>query len=198
MIETSGGRSVPENLRWFFADAILEVSKETGVPIAEIQSRAQSKPIREARQILWGVLRYAPLCRPGYCAIGTKKIGKLTGRDHTTVLAGLDRLAALASSHKVFSEDADRIALRLKQRGWRCDKVSAALALHFDARPQHIRQRPSVRMGGEPSPRDKAIVIAKRSQEKLVSIAREHGLSTKEVKEICERWKGWKESARKC
>ena len=60
-------------------DAVLQ---ETGIGVDAILGSSRARPVSEARKIVYAVLRER-------FALSYPEIGKWTGRDHTTVLAGV-------------------------------------------------------------------------------------------------------------
>lgn len=67
-------------------DIAIEVSAETGIPVADIYGRSRRAPIVRARRMVWQRARSQGLSLP--------QIGRTTGHDHTTVLHGLRRIEA--------------------------------------------------------------------------------------------------------
>ena len=65
---------------------ITRISNETGIPITDILSKCRTRPVAHARQDAMLEIRE----RLGW---PLKRIGKLFGRDHTTVMHGLQAAA---------------------------------------------------------------------------------------------------------
>lgn len=73
------------------ADILAAVSERTGISVADIKGRSRLGPIVKARQEAMWALRETP--KPFTCANTINRrswpeIGRLFGRDHTTVIHG--------------------------------------------------------------------------------------------------------------
>jgi chromosomal replication initiation ATPase DnaA len=66
---------------------IIEFTKRTGIRAQEILGRVRTRRLNDARHLYW-LLLY----RNGFCY---SDIGRLAGRDHSTVISGIRRIRDL-------------------------------------------------------------------------------------------------------
>jgi chromosomal replication initiation ATPase DnaA len=77
-----------------------EVAAQRGVPLHDLCGRGRTRSVARARQEVWWRIRHHP---ERYLSL--PEIARLFGRDHTTILAGIEahsrRLAAATGLHQV-------------------------------------------------------------------------------------------------
>lgn len=70
-------------------DLVAEICREHHVPIAEVLSRRRNAPIAAVRKVVWAELYHDR-------GLSYPDIGRLFGRDHSTVLFGVRQVKLMA------------------------------------------------------------------------------------------------------
>lgn len=112
-----------------FMISLVEIAgKRLATPTAEIYGRSRARAASLARQTVWAIAAFGT--EP---ALSFSSIGRRYGRDHTTIINGVSRIAALAVRSRVLSEIIDSACRDAARAGWPVRPVSAFLVA-YDAR----------------------------------------------------------------
>jgi chromosomal replication initiator protein len=88
--------------------AIEFICNKTEVPIADVYSKKRDRPTADCRNFIFYVLR-------NYYQLKLPYIGKMFGRDHTTVMAGIKSFNNIYSTDVMCAENANKILLEMQE-----------------------------------------------------------------------------------
>ena len=88
--------------------AIEFICNKTEVPIADVYSKKRDRITADCRNFIFYVLR-------NYYQLKLPYIGKMFGRDHTTVIAGIKSFNNIYSTDVIAAENANKILLEMQE-----------------------------------------------------------------------------------